>query len=421
MKPRFTITALALVVGLLSLFYGHLVPEIRHFDSSCIHLYSAADEMLYEDDFANERVSFRPLLNSTQTDDRYQVIAITDDPNHIFETSPPSPLDYAVILDSLYERGHRSIIFATQIAWDNYTEMELQSLNGRLALFDRAVIPLSITRGANKQNLPPSLRRSLIPPSHITGKYQSLPVVNQVTLSNLVNGAEQTYAGFSKIESTPTSEEAIQLLAQWEGEGVIPSLELLTLISAHDITINDIIVHSGKSIQLGSDGLFIPIDEFGRTPLLLSKNTNRAPIETQDAEQLMESIENYDLKELSKTSIILATGEHVISTNSISPDRLNRLFETATTFQSPGKKFTLLKIPHWAEILIIIDLSIFIYIALSLSTGSRHFAFALLATGTFVSLMALIQILNHWMFISAPAAAILTAWILSTLFYKRNH
>ena len=420
MKSRIAITLVAMMAGLLVLFYGDRIPEVREFDAAAIHLYSFADEMAHDDRLEEGIVGFRPLIDQEDVDRKFQLVAITDDPDRIFEKSPPSPLDYAVILDALHERGEKPVVLATRIAWDDYTEMELQALDGRLALFEHAIIPLPVTRGATKKSLPASLERSLIPFSNIKGNYQLFPVVNQVTLSNHANGAEQTYAGFSRIESELSPESSqIQMLAQWSDEGVIPSLELLILMSEHSIMPDDLIIQCGKSIRLGNDGPIIPLDEFGRASITSELETNDATsIKSIKAESLMES--SAEQKTNTYTSIIQATGEKVLTSNSFSPERLSSLLAMSTYFPIPidGIEFT--RIPLWIEVALILDLCIFIYIGLCLRGITRQLVFISLAITVFTLLMAIMHTMNGWLHLSPLFTVILTVWLLSFLLRRKK-
>ena len=93
-------------------------------------------------------------INRRDKRKRVQSIQITDDPDRSLKHSPPSALDYAVILDSLHNRGYKEVILTTRMTWDQHPGLETQGLSSRLALFARSAIPLPVTRAATAQALP---------------------------------------------------------------------------------------------------------------------------------------------------------------------------------------------------------------------------------------------------------------------------
>lgn len=418
MKSRLTITALALVAGLTILFYGHEIPIIKGFDASCTHLYTTSDSIIHDDDFESGTISF---LTTTPINKKpeatYQRIAITDDPDQIFEKSPPSPLDYAVILEKLHEQKQQKVILATQASWDNYTDMELQALDGRLGRFQQVIISLPVTRGATKAPLPPSLQRSVIPTQNIRGQYSTLPVVNQVTLKNHANGGKQTYAGFSTIESNEAPQtDAVQMLALWKDEGVIPSFQLLSLMSAYSITPTDIIIHCGKHIRLGEKGAIIPIDEFGKTNTPI--NDSLLELTSTPAEQLMNQTQSKQHHPSKPIAIIQATGAVSQTVNSISTQQFSKLLKTSKDFLQPGQQFSFKKLPLWAEAAILGNLCLAIYIALCFSGLARQYCMLMISISIFVTLLAFMHTLQSWFTFSALVSTLLLSWLLS-LFTKK--
>lgn len=429
MKPPLTTTALALVVGLLVLFFGHIVPGIQQFDRACIHFRTNVTELFYGQGLAKNQ----PPVEAKKNEERYRVIAITDDPDQIFEKSPPSPLDYAVILDTLLKQGDESVVLATRMVWDDATDMEMKALEDRMALFRQCIISLPVTRGAQKAPLPELLERSIIPHTNIKGSYKTLPTVNQTTLPDYPTGAGQTYAGFSHIESEASPDKNyIQMLAQWQGEHsgqseqsrqdeknkIIPSIELLILMSYYNLKPSEIVVHSGQHIQLKPDGVIIPIDEYGRTLVTSEKPLYGAPphYQTTPAESLLRNRTAPITANPSRVTIIQATGQNSLSTNNISIERLQELIIAAPYLTNKNTAiFTRIHIS--AEVALILNIGLFIYIVLGVKTRLRHFLFLLLLISLIAALVLLFQILGNWLLPSAPLATILTAWLLQ-FFYK---
>ncbi|MFN7343064.1 MAG: hypothetical protein ACK5TA_06995, partial [bacterium] len=59
-------------------------------------------------------------------------ITITDDPNQIFQSSPPSPVDYAIILKNLTRLHQDSIAIGTPLTWTETEAIPLATLDQQL-------------------------------------------------------------------------------------------------------------------------------------------------------------------------------------------------------------------------------------------------------------------------------------------------
>lgn len=398
-------------VGLAVILLGNRTPWIPQFDTACVKASSNSPNLIFDEDAESNTISARALSVQEERSRDFQIIQITDDPDHIFEHTPPSPLDYAVLMESLRNRGFNRVILATRMTWDDEPGLEAEGLSGRLALFQSSVIAIPVTRGATAQPLPDALQRALIPFSKITGNYKLIPIVNQVSLSAHAGGGTQTLAGFDKIESSPASEGGIPLLAHWEGQGLIPSLELLSVMMAHDVSPSDLIVHSGKYIRLGKDGPVLLLDAYGQTP----RPSSAAPWMTEvslKAETLITQKSETPVTDRTQACLIHAVGEKTISTSLLSATRMNDLLALAKTSPVPGAAKAYRRLPRWAEIVIIIDIVLAACWFAGFTRWNRHLAFALTAAFFLPLLLAMMDITQHWFGLSAPLATLITAWLI---------
>jgi len=425
-KSRFFVTTLAIGVGLAVLFCGKLTPWIPAIDRACVQASvstNPSDNIIFDGDATTGVISSRQLSLQKEKSRGFHIIAVTDDPNRIFEHTPPSPLDYAVILQSLHNRGYTRVVLATRMTWDDEPGLEAKGLSSRLALFNRAVIALPVTRGATPQPLPEPLASALIPFSQVEGNFKFIPIVNQVTLPAHAGGDAHTLAGFHRIESAPSSAHHIPLLAHWENEGFIPSIELLAIMSAHDIEPEALIVHCGKHIRLGKDGPVIPLDLYGQTPMPthLSSHDPAQPnlAETLKADELITQKANHPATQRPEVCLIHATGEKTSSTNILSPTQLANLLTLAPSFLMPGKATHYLQVPHWAGIIILLVLGFIVSRLVSFTPWNRHLSFALCTALLFPLLIALIDVSQHWFGISSPLATLFTAWLFPI--HQRKH
>ncbi len=420
LKSRLPVATLVLSVGVAVLFLGKVTTWLPAFDRACVRAASPSDQLVYDHDAASDTISAHTLAIQPDKARDFQLVAVTDDPDHIFEHTPPSPLDYAVILESLHNRGFRSVVLTTRMTWDEQPGLEAKGLSSRLALFNKAVIALPVTRGATAHPIPAALQRALIPLSRITGNHQHIPTVNQVTLPSHADGAAQTLAGFHQIESAPPSPGHIPMLAHWQGQGLIPSLELLAIMSAHDVAPADLIIHCGKHIRLGSQGPVIPIDAYGQTPSPKSAVPTHNALPPIIAEQVIGQPTTPPARQPEHIALIHATGTTTSATNTLSPTRLPILLTLTETLLIPEKTTHYHRPPRVAEIAVLLAITLAATWFAGFSPGNRYFALAITASLLFPLLLALMDITHHWFALSAPLAALISACLIPSQLRKQK-
>lgn len=406
---------LTMGAGLAVLKYGHRVSFFHDFDMACVRAASPSTGRLYDLDKDSNTLTSRLLTLQPDRSQKFKMIAITDDPGQVYESTPPTPLDYAVILHTLHEKGVENIVLSTQMSWDGDLGLTATALSDKLAEFQHASIPIPLTRGSTAQDFPKILRKSTIPFSNVRGNSKLLPVVNQVALPTVLSDSGNTRAGFSQIENAPEDDDTIPMICVWQEKGVIPSIELLALMAAHGVTPEQVIINCGKHIRLGLEGPVIPIGKFGEITLHQADDELQS-ITTTPAENLITQIEPTEKTAPEDPHIYLihATGEKTKATNAITSERLAAIIHWSKSLPTPepGQSTQYLRLPLWADIIIIFDIFLAAWWFAGLSRGSRHLAFALTATLCFPLLLAIMDITQHWMGLSAPLVAILAAWLI---------
>ncbi|HCI91613.1 MAG TPA: hypothetical protein DHV60_03550, partial [Verrucomicrobiales bacterium] len=174
-RSQLFITTLALCVGLGMLLGGQKIEWVKLFDIAIVRGVDVTPNTLHEYDPATQNISTQSLVTNYESSKTFQKVIINNDPERIFENNPPSALDYAVLLESLYNRGYRHANITTRLHWDDNPELLAEGLKLRLALFNSVVIPLAVTRGPNTSALPPMLMRTIIPISQIRGDTRYVP------------------------------------------------------------------------------------------------------------------------------------------------------------------------------------------------------------------------------------------------------
>jgi len=204
-------------------------------------------------------VSSKPRVDP---DHAPRLISLGDDPEGVFQTSPPSPIDLAVILSNFRRLGADHAAIAAVLAWDAPDPIGLTALERTLAGFDSLVMAAPLGRGAVAGPMPPAFRDTSIAATTIHGDTSRLPIVNRIPVTAVILGAENTRAGFQFLESERPSRFA-PMLARWE-DRVVFAFPLLAAMQGLGLQVDEIEVRLGESIRLGASGPVVPIDESGR-------------------------------------------------------------------------------------------------------------------------------------------------------------
>ncbi len=412
-----------IATGLIVLFYGHKIRAIQDFDIACIRAAAASQGQIYNIDTESNTVTSRALITQPENAQKFKIIAITDDPDQVYESTPPSPLDYAVILHTLRERGAENIVLTTQMSWDGDLGITATALSGKLSDYKYAAIPLSLTRGVTAEKVPSPLRQSIIPFTNITGNQTLIPIVNQVSLPCLISDSGKTRAGFSKIENLTEDHDTIPMICIWQDEGIIPSIELLTLMTLYKVSPDEVSIHCGKHIRLGPDGPIIGIGKFGQIALP-SDTANINSIPTTKAEDLitLAKPENKNTAPDPHIYMIHGIGEKTKTTNTLPPERLAAIIHWAKTLPVPKieKPTQHRRLPIYATILIILDIALLGWWFTRLSPSNRHLAFALATAATLPFLFFMMETIHYWFSISALLATIAAAWMTPVKRRKRT-
>jgi hypothetical protein len=196
------------------------------------------------------------------------IVALGDDPDRVFQSSPPSPIDLAVILSNFQRLGAKKAATAAVLAWDAPDPIGLAALEKTLGRFDSLVMAAPLARGAVAEPMPPAFRNASVPASIVSGDITSLPLVNRVPLRGVIlSDGKDTLAGFQTLDSERSSRFP-PLLARWE-DRVVLAFPLLTAMQGLGLPLDGIEIRLGEYLKLSPQGPVVPLDRFGRlaTPL----------------------------------------------------------------------------------------------------------------------------------------------------------
>ena len=207
------------------------------------------------------------------------IVALGDDLQGFFQSSPPAPIDLAVIFSNFHRLGARKAASAAVFAWEKPDPIGLAALERSLTPFDSLVMAAPLSRGVVSSQMPPAFRRTSIAVEKIRGDASALPLVNRLPIQGIVLGGETTLAGFSALESEPPS-RFVPLMARWE-DRVVFSFSLLTVFQRLDLPLDGVDVRLGEFLKLGPAGPIVPIDEAGRLTLPLKPLSPYAEISAE--------------------------------------------------------------------------------------------------------------------------------------------
>ncbi len=198
-------------------------------------------------------------------------VGLKDNLDEIFQSSPHSPIDIAVIFNNMRRLGTQQLACSVLLSWEDPDAIGLAAMESALSEFESVTLAAPVTRGAVSETMPPGFRRASIPIEQISGDVSALPVVNRISVPNLIHGGDNSMLGFEVIDSEPMTEK-LPLMARWD-DRVILSFPLVAILQRFDVPIEGIRVDVGSHLQATKEGARIPIDEFGRLDLKLDQQT----------------------------------------------------------------------------------------------------------------------------------------------------
>ncbi len=190
------------------------------------------------------------------------IVSVDDDPERFFQSSPPAPIDMAVMFSNLRRLGVKKVASAAALAWEKPDPIGLAALEKSLEKFDSLVLTAPLSRGVVPTPMPAAFRRTSLPLSSIHGDATQLPLVNRLPIPEIILGGDETIAGFSFLESELDNGD-IPLMARWD-ERVVFAFPLVTLLQRLDLPLAGVEIRLGEYMKLGPAGPLVPVDKFGR-------------------------------------------------------------------------------------------------------------------------------------------------------------
>lgn len=197
------------------------------------------------------------------------VVSIGDPPSNgggmVFQESPPSPADIAVILSNLRKLGAKNVAVAAVLAWKDPDLINFKSLEITLAQFGMVVHAAPLARRTRVDPMPEAFERASLSPESVTGDVSRLPIINQMAVADVVFAPGKGLAGFSTLDDIKLKGR-VPMLARWEEDPkkrMVLAFPLLAVLARYELPLGGVKVRLGEAIQLSPEGPMVPIDEDG--------------------------------------------------------------------------------------------------------------------------------------------------------------
>lgn len=384
--------------------------------------------------------------SATTSTPRLLSIRFSPESEGIFQAYPPTPIDYAIVLDQLIARNLPKIAITAPLSWQNTNQdatpnqasldsLPLASLAHEISRFDSTLIACSTTLAPLSKPPPAAFTRTQFNPEQIHGKRTLLPQINHLNIQpNFklpANSALASHHILSSDNQIPTSTadgfEAIKipLVVRWDQQ-LFPTFNLAAIALALDVPLDSCTLHLGKRIQL-TPSHAIPIDQFGYTsiPLQALQQADPRPPSVIDATDLLDPTFPLSHQEPESTSppslVFLEMAGPTQSPRSSQPapssQIVNYLLQKSRLIESPLLRPSS-NLTTWAAVLILALLASFA------SSQARLFLIwlSLLIISLIGLPLLLAESLHYWLPLHLLLSATFTPVILRSvsLLYSRN-
>lgn len=358
--------------------------------------------------------SLRVLDPSRKADPTHEptVISIGDDPEGIFQASPPTPVDLAVVLKQMRRLGATKPAISASLAWNQPEMIAISALDSELSRFQKVVTAASLSRGATGTNLPASFRRGSLSYSQVIGDITGIPIINRLALPGVILGGENATSGFSILETEP---DGSPMLARWD-DRVVLSFPLVAVIISRGIPFEDVVVDLGNYIRIGKKGPYIPIDHTGRISSASGKLSSHVALRAEALEEIDQPLGNSSNK-----PILLRDDQS--NAESATRDFSSKVALLVADISSgagmSGETIFRRMPPRW-ELTSLGLLVILIASFSRLNHFARAIAYGIFAAGLLITHLMTASLISIWLPTLAGLAATLAAFLISRIFFQES-
>jgi len=316
------------------------------------------------------------------------LIRLEDDLHQVFQSSPLSPIDFAVIISNAQRLGMRKAALAPTLVWDQPDPIALTALEQAIEKFQSVTLSAPLSRSATAEPIPAPFRRASIGLNEINGDSSFIPIINRISIPNTLLSGRNTLAGFQSLDSFE-SPHSIPMLARWD-DRLVFSFSVIAALQHLGLQVEEIKVHPGHFLQIGPHGPRIPLDRYGCCPLPRSQPDSFNEI---SAEALIDA--PTPTKPTSVTCLLQDARSSLDASARLFNQRTPATLITLMGWQPPLPSCANMRLDPMFEILILVALTVaswFLGQKLPFSTRVNFIIFALMMLSAHIALSHVAQI-----------------------------
>ncbi len=356
------------------------------------------------------------------------ILRFDKDTASTFQSNPPSPVDYAVVLYELNQYLCRRVAISDPLFWEDQSDPDssmrqlgFATLLQEMSPFDRILLGSGVDRSIQPQPLGTAMQAAAIPLNHIHGEISALPAANQLPFDFPKQLPEQVKLTPTHIDGQPdfienpsNSSIRVPLFVRW-GDQVLPTFCMGLVMDLLGTNISEITVELGSHVKFATGNQII-IDEFGFAEVLLQ--SDNAPLGMSASDLLLEDGEdrspNQEILDQAGLVLISQTTQSPPPLKGDSPQQYDQRGDflahaaNALAAKSAIQHTTVLKpAESWVNWLLIFNVSVLGAFFYGRPKGRVSYL-CLLLTGTAALLCYLALKQGVWISLAAPLAAIVT-------------
>jgi len=395
---RMTQLLAALSAGLLVCVYLSKTPTVLFMEEHVVtHIVKSLDSSsqgvtLYEEGAGLAEMNSSPSHKSINN---LTFFAYSESCLGIFDRTPLSPVDWAIVIKSLRERGANTIVIQDELSWERADELELAALAYEIKQIERVVLGIRYRLVPGERELPNYLMPSLI--NKESSFSDHVLTVNEVLFPPSLSNVSTVRYGFRQDER----DDAV-LLKQWGMVNGLPSWEIAALSAIHQVELAKVMVQSGCKIRWGETGKTIPINSFTQAQVL-SGEVEKTESSAHDLSTLLDKENTLQIK---PNEAVVITAQNPRAADGAA---LQNLVDLNSIIGSDLIKY--LKLPSWAMLTVLLAVSLMAVFLLSPRRRMGIWALLFIVLMSLILSASIFDLAKHWCPVVPLWASCLTVYL----------
>lgn len=348
-------------------------------------------------------------------DARLFIVEVGEDPDNVFQSNPPVPMDYAVIFYQLRQLGADKVAVTSSLSWPPPPDaIATDALSYEIADYNRAVIGLVMSPSARRIVLPKALESLVLQPEQVKGSISSLTGVGRVVDPPQVQSDKAIFIAPMRVETESDTVMAVDgrklpLFVRW-GNYVLPTLPLVSALDALGLKVSDIRVSFGDKIYLGNRRI-LPIDESGCITVQEDMGNTVIRVPATRLVPMQDVPHDVELQKALASSQAVLLGEGKTPLDQLGGIQTvsglwnweQSLDVTAAGVQAllqgmaPAESVSLNRLGRWGQLIVLFDVLLLGTWALTFPAGRRRLVLFALAVGVLATGLVMASFFRIWL------------------------